>query len=752
MAIKIYEKFAPRANPADGDYPYGSIKNESVPGAKDGTPLDAVWGNDMVGFTDALLDEAGIVPNGNPDTVGASQRVDAIKLLSDAQYTTVSELATGKFKFGKFVYIDVRADGKFKIENTGSYVVNGFNILNAGSGKVAVLQLDAREAKVEWVGAYPDSTDFTSAINALIAAKSAAGGGIVTFNTSGTFTLGDLTFYDGVAGGGTIYDNEWNLFIAKDNITLVGKADVTLKAADGLVASNKDIGGTKGYSIIGGNGVKVQNFYFTKLKFDGNGVNNLVFPLNFSGAQAHATAYSFYEGIDNFAHTDCEFKNFPGANVGIVEWPSTNTYIARAKVDTVSDCIPGNVNIVDHSTFYTRCNNFLIEDCEVVQPTISIVSTAYECHGVGKVVGCKAVRTGTGGLSAGFLTGQIDADIQWINHQSYLTAVGLSADFEDNAVMNISIVNPKFLLRGDKRVAVGPVQAQAAGFNCVDVGTGNVQSADVTVVIQGGFIHQATPTGGWTTDDNLLNTPFRLTKLKKFSAKGVDIDGFKGYLVRYERQMNNQQGTVEIKGNTIKNCGYSQSSGAAAHVIGFRNGDTTDFSANLAELDMSDNTFVGCLYNAIVGTTSAPASVLAAVNKIRVVNDTYDTNVRPHEGGDAFVLDAWDWYFKYDVIAAQPTNSSQFTEVGPMYGEVNWRLGGATNEPLKATKLKFIPRWYFTRFGNADAPTVALPFGDKISDRKVVVTPISGKPLEYVCTVGASYPTLGTWVSVAVVP
>lgn len=78
MAIKIYDKFAPRANPADGDYPYGSIKNESVPGAKDGTPLDAVWGNDYAGFDAALLAEAGDVPNGVPDTATSSQRLSAI--------------------------------------------------------------------------------------------------------------------------------------------------------------------------------------------------------------------------------------------------------------------------------------------------------------------------------------------------------------------------------------------------------------------------------------------------------------------------------------------------------------------------------------------------------------------------------------------------------------------------------------------------------------------------------------------------
>lgn len=78
MAIKIYEQFAPFANPADGDYPYGSIKNDSIPGAEDGTPLDATWGNDYAGFDAALLGEAGIVPSGQPDKLGASQRVDAL--------------------------------------------------------------------------------------------------------------------------------------------------------------------------------------------------------------------------------------------------------------------------------------------------------------------------------------------------------------------------------------------------------------------------------------------------------------------------------------------------------------------------------------------------------------------------------------------------------------------------------------------------------------------------------------------------
>lgn len=82
MAIKIYEQFAPFANPADGDYPQGSFKNDSIPGAEDGTPLDAVWANDYAGTDAELFAQAGIVPSGQPDKLGASQRVDALKTVA----------------------------------------------------------------------------------------------------------------------------------------------------------------------------------------------------------------------------------------------------------------------------------------------------------------------------------------------------------------------------------------------------------------------------------------------------------------------------------------------------------------------------------------------------------------------------------------------------------------------------------------------------------------------------------------------
>ncbi|ACG60385.1 gp63 tail-fiber protein [Iodobacter phage PhiPLPE] len=77
--LKIYEAYAPRANPPDANYPLGSVKNVTVPGAKDGTPLDNKWGNNTEGFYQALLADAGIVANGQVEKVGASQLLDAVK-------------------------------------------------------------------------------------------------------------------------------------------------------------------------------------------------------------------------------------------------------------------------------------------------------------------------------------------------------------------------------------------------------------------------------------------------------------------------------------------------------------------------------------------------------------------------------------------------------------------------------------------------------------------------------------------------
>lgn len=88
--LKIFEKFDPRANPADGNYPFGSLKNESVPGAKDGTPLDKDWGNDYAGFDAALVAAGGVTPTGAPDTAVSSQRLLAMINITGMTHESVA--------------------------------------------------------------------------------------------------------------------------------------------------------------------------------------------------------------------------------------------------------------------------------------------------------------------------------------------------------------------------------------------------------------------------------------------------------------------------------------------------------------------------------------------------------------------------------------------------------------------------------------------------------------------------------------
>lgn len=85
MALNIFAQYDPRVNPPDADYPTGSLKDKSTPTSNDGTPLTVAWGNDYVGFTDALLAAADITHSGNPDTALNSQRLQAlITLINNA--------------------------------------------------------------------------------------------------------------------------------------------------------------------------------------------------------------------------------------------------------------------------------------------------------------------------------------------------------------------------------------------------------------------------------------------------------------------------------------------------------------------------------------------------------------------------------------------------------------------------------------------------------------------------------------------
>jgi hypothetical protein len=70
-----------RITAINADYPYGSGKDETSPGAGDGTPYFKARADDIFGFQQFLLNQAGIVPSGNADTVLASDYGNALSAL-----------------------------------------------------------------------------------------------------------------------------------------------------------------------------------------------------------------------------------------------------------------------------------------------------------------------------------------------------------------------------------------------------------------------------------------------------------------------------------------------------------------------------------------------------------------------------------------------------------------------------------------------------------------------------------------------
>lgn len=71
----------PRLAPVTSDHPYGTLKNDDPAGSGDGTPCVKEWAADPGQAMYAILNKAGIVPNGSPETVNNSQLLLALQTL-----------------------------------------------------------------------------------------------------------------------------------------------------------------------------------------------------------------------------------------------------------------------------------------------------------------------------------------------------------------------------------------------------------------------------------------------------------------------------------------------------------------------------------------------------------------------------------------------------------------------------------------------------------------------------------------------
>jgi hypothetical protein len=107
------------------DYPYGSSKNESAPGAGDGTPYFLARADDIFGFQQWLLAQASIVPSGNADTARASDYGNALSLLLNIAKAGRRNLLLGNF------FINQRDVSGSVVLSAGEY---GHDRFMAGAG------------------------------------------------------------------------------------------------------------------------------------------------------------------------------------------------------------------------------------------------------------------------------------------------------------------------------------------------------------------------------------------------------------------------------------------------------------------------------------------------------------------------------------------------------------------------------------------------------------------------------------------
>lgn len=149
MAINPESQYPGKIEPSTPDYPYGEARNVTVPGDGTGTPFDAALLNDLFGFQQALLSAAGLVPSENPDKVGASQYLDAIKALTIHAYPDVSTMQADDIAAGNFVVIKGLAtagDGEprfFFIKTSAAHggSGDGERDFDTNNGNVAVAQI-----------------------------------------------------------------------------------------------------------------------------------------------------------------------------------------------------------------------------------------------------------------------------------------------------------------------------------------------------------------------------------------------------------------------------------------------------------------------------------------------------------------------------------------------------------------------------------------------------------------------------------
>lgn len=139
-------------------YPQGSFKNETSPGSLDGTPFEKAWPDDIYGYLQRLIKDAGITVSGAKDTVLVSEYFNAAAMVFEESIvcdasgadtivlTTVSGATKANLIDGQLIVFKVAAD------NTGGAAT--INIDGTGVQSVTLKDGTAIPERTFKVGQY----------------------------------------------------------------------------------------------------------------------------------------------------------------------------------------------------------------------------------------------------------------------------------------------------------------------------------------------------------------------------------------------------------------------------------------------------------------------------------------------------------------------------------------------------------------------------------------------------------------------